>query len=89
GSVIVSKLLQEKDPNIGYNAKTHTFEDMFKAGVLDPTKVVRSALQNASSISGMVLTTEAMVTDIKDKKSKDEPDMGGMPGMGGMGPVMM
>ncbi len=92
GSVIVAKLLSEKDVNMGYNAKTDTFEDMFKAGVLDPTKVVRSALQNAASIAGMVLTTEAMVTDIKDKKGKDEPDMGGMggmPGMGGMGPVMM
>jgi chaperonin GroEL len=92
GSVIVARLLSETDVNMGYNAKTDTFEDMFKAGVLDPTKVVRSALQNAASIAGMVLTTEAMVTDIKDKKGRDEPDMsgmGGMPGMGGMGPVMM
>jgi len=90
GAVIVDALLRESNLNIGYNAKTDKFEDMFKAGVIDPTKVARSALQNAASIAGLILTTEAMVTDIKDKKGRDEPDMSAMGGMSGMGgPVMM
>jgi chaperonin GroEL len=88
GAVIVDTLLKEKDANIGYNAKTDTFEDLMKAGVIDPTKVTRSALQNAGSIASMVLTTEALVTDKPDKKN-DMPPMppGGMGGMGGM-PMM-
>ena len=67
---IISRLKSETDPNIGYNAKKDAYEDMFKAGVIDPTKVVRSALQNAASVAGMVLTTEALVTDYD--KEKDE-----------------
>ena len=81
GSVVVNRVLAEKDANVGYNAKTDGFEDLFKAGVIDPTKVARSALQNAASIASMVLTTEALVTDIPEKKD----DSGGMPPMGGMG----
>jgi len=60
-----------KDKNYGYNAKTEVFEDLFEAGVIDPVKVVRSSLQNASSVASMVLTTEALVTDFDDKKDKE------------------
>jgi chaperonin GroEL len=86
-SIIVDQLLKSDD-NIGYNAKTGVFEDMFKAGVIDPTKVTRTALQNAVSIGTMILITEAVVTDLPDKK--DGPGMPpmGMGGMGGM-PGMM
>jgi chaperonin GroEL len=70
GSIVVEKLKEAED-GMGYNAKTGTFEDLLKAGVVDPTKVVRSALQNAASIAGMVLTTEALVADIpKEEKKK-------------------
>lgn len=84
GSVIVEQLKREKE-NIGYNAKTDKFEDLFVAGVIDPTKVTRSALQNAASIAGMLLTTEAAVAEIpEDKKEPAMPHMGGMGGMPGM-----
>ncbi|MFH2021586.1 MAG: chaperonin GroEL [archaeon] len=88
-SIVIDMLLKSED-NIGYNAKTDTYEDMFKAGVIDPTKVTRTALQNAVSIGCMVLITEAVVTDLPDKKDKmpDMPMGGGMGGMGGM-PGMM
>ena len=66
----------------GYNAATDTYEDLVKAGVIDPTKVVRSALQNASSIASLLLTTEAMVSEIPEEK-KEAPAMPGG-GMGGM-----
>ncbi|MBP7563625.1 MAG: chaperonin GroEL, partial [Candidatus Cloacimonetes bacterium] len=65
----------------GYNAATSVFENLLTAGVIDPSKVVRSAVQNAISIAGLFLTTECLVTDIK----KDEPAMPANPGMGGMG----
>jgi chaperonin GroEL len=85
GSVIVDRLKKE-EIKIGYNAKTDKFEDLFKAGVIDPTKVTRTALQNAASIVGLILTTEAIVADKPEKK--DHPPMppmgGGMGGMGGM-----
>ncbi|MBD3203313.1 chaperonin GroEL [Candidatus Woesearchaeota archaeon] len=93
GSVLVHKL-KKSETNIGYNAKTDKIEDMFKAGVIDPTKVTRSALQNASSISGLILTTEAVVTDKPEKEDSSgggmppQMPMGGMGGMGGM-PGMM
>jgi chaperonin GroEL len=82
GSIIVQKVKEGKDANYGYNAATDTYEDMVKAGVIDPTKVVRSALQNASSIASLLLTTEAMVADIPEPKQ--EAPAGGGPG-GGMG----
>ena len=87
GSVIVGKLLEGKDDNIGYNAKTNEFTDMIKAGVIDPTKVVRSALQNAASVAGLLITTEAVVAEKPEPKDPmpAAPDMGGMGGMGGMG----
>ncbi|MEM4325927.1 MAG: chaperonin GroEL, partial [Candidatus Pacearchaeota archaeon] len=64
--------IKGKDKNYGYNAKTDTFEDLFKAGVIDPTKVVRNYLQNAASIASMILTTEALVTDFDVEKDKDK-----------------
>ena len=84
GSVIVSRV-RETDLNIGYNAATGEFEDLIAAGIIDPAKVVRSALQNAASIAGMVLTTEAIIAE-KPEKQAAAPDagMGGMGGMGGM-----
>ncbi len=84
---VVLNTISEEDGNFGYNASTDTFGDMFDMGILDPAKVVRSALQYASSVAGLMITTEAMVTDIPQD---DAPAMGGMPpgGMGGM-PGMM
>ena len=87
GSVIVGKLLESKDDNEGYDAVSGTFTDMIKAGVIDPTKVVRSAMQNAASVAALLITTEAMVADKPEPKeaAPAAPDMGGMGGMGGMG----
>jgi chaperonin GroEL len=65
GSVIVQKALSEKT-NVGYNAETDKFEDMIQAGIIDPTKVTRTALQNAASIAGLMLTTEALVSDMPE-----------------------
>jgi chaperonin GroEL len=81
GAVVIGKIHEHKDSNHGYNAATGNFEDLVKAGVIDPTKVTRTALQNAASIAGLMLTTEAMVADIPEKK---ESPMGGGHG-GGMG----
>ena len=83
GSIIVQKVKEGKDANYGYNAATDVYEDLVKAGVIDPTKVVRSALQNAASIASLLLTTEAMVADVPEPKS-DAP-AGGGGGGGGMG----
>jgi chaperonin GroEL len=66
GSVIVEKVRAEKNPNIGYNAETETFEDLVAAGVIDPAKVTRCALQNAASIAGLMLTTEALISELQD-----------------------
>ncbi|MFH1753844.1 MAG: chaperonin GroEL, partial [Candidatus Omnitrophota bacterium] len=87
-SVVIQRIKEEKT-NIGFNAETGEYTDMLKAGIIDPTKVTRSALQNAASIAGLMLTTEAMVTDIPedDKAPSGMPGGmgGGMPGgMGGM-----
>ncbi|MFY9688828.1 MAG: chaperonin GroEL, partial [Candidatus Acidiferrales bacterium] len=86
GAVIVGRIRESKDDNFGYNADTEEFGDLVKAGVIDPAKVTRLALQNAASIAGLMLTTEALVADIKedDKKSAAGGAGGGMPG-GGMG----
>ncbi|NIO15530.1 MAG: chaperonin GroEL [Deltaproteobacteria bacterium] len=85
GAVVVDKIVNMKG-NVGFNAATDEFEDMMKAGILDPTKVARSALQNASSIAGLMLTTECMVADKPEEKKGMEAPMppGGMGGMGGM-----
>jgi len=66
GAVIVEKVRAEKNPNIGYNAETETFEDLVAAGVIDPAKVTRCALQNAASIAGLMLTTEALISELQD-----------------------
>ncbi|MDQ8180213.1 chaperonin GroEL [Pelagicoccus sp. SDUM812005] len=88
GSVVVKEVLSQEG-NMGYNVATDTYEDLLKAGVVDPTKVTRSALQNAASISGLLLTTECMITDLpEDKSAGGAPDMSGMGGMGGMGGMM-
>jgi len=70
GSVVIEKLKAETNPNMGYDAKTDAYKDMIEAGIIDPVKVVRSALQNAASIAGLMLTTEALVADIPEKKSE-------------------
>ena len=87
GSVIVGKIKEGKSASEGYDAQTDNFVDMFKAGIIDPTKVVRTSLQNAASIAGVLITTEAMVADAPEDKAAAAPampDMGGMGGMGGM-----
>ena len=76
GAVVLGKVLESKDPNYGYNALTGEFEDLVKAGVLDPTKVVRTALQNAGSIASLMLTTEALISEIPEEK-KGAPMPGG------------
>jgi len=81
GAVIVEKLKGFKDIHTGYNAATGIYEDLFKAGVIDPAKVVRSAVQNATSIAGLFLTTECIITDIKEAEA---PAPMPNPGMGGM-----
>ncbi|NQW11938.1 MAG: chaperonin GroEL, partial [Alphaproteobacteria bacterium] len=84
GSVVVGKLMESKDHNWGFDAQTGKFVDMLKAGIIDPTKVVRSALQNAASIAGLLVTTEAMVADKPEPKGAGAGMPGGMGGMGGM-----
>lgn len=81
GSVIVKEVLSGKGQNHGYNVATGEFEDLVKAGVVDPTKVTRTALQNAASISGLLLTTECMITDIPEKEKAPAAPAGGMGGM--------
>jgi chaperonin GroEL len=84
GAVIVEKVQGDKNENFGFNAATEKFEDLVAAGVIDPAKVTRYALQNAASIAGLMLTTEAMIAELPDEKG--EGGMGGMGGgMGGMG----
>ena len=85
GSVVINEVKSQNNINFGYNAREGRFEDLVVAGIIDPTKVVRSALQNASSIAGLMLTTETMVADLP---KKDEPAMHGGGGMGGGMPMM-
>jgi len=82
GAVVVGKIRESKEPNFGYNAQTNAFEDLVKAGVIDPTKVTRTALQNAGSIASLMLTTEALVSEIPEEKKEPAMPHGG--GMGGM-----
>jgi chaperonin GroEL len=84
GAVVSGKVKEAKGPSAGYNAATGEYEDdMFKAGIIDPAKVVRSALQNAASVAGLMITTEVMITDLPEPKGS--APAGGMPGgMGGM-----
>ncbi len=85
-SVVLNKVSNDGKGNYGYNAATEEYGDMLKMGILDPTKVVRAALQHAASISGLMITTEAMITDAPQDSASAAPmpDMGGMGGMGGM-----
>jgi chaperonin GroEL len=83
GSIIVDRAKNEKK-GFGFDAQAMEWTDLVKAGIIDPAKVTRSALQNAASIAGMLLTTEAIVTDIPERKEPPAPGGGGMGGMGGM-----
>ena len=85
GAVVAGKLLESNDPSHGFNAQTGTYEDLVKAGIIDPTKVVRTALQDAASVSGLLITTEAMVAERPEKPAAGGMPPGGMDGMGGMG----
>jgi chaperonin GroEL len=82
GAIVVGKLSESKDINFGFNAQTMQYVDMFKEGIIDPTKVVRAALQDASSVASLIITTEALVTE---EPSEDKNPMPAAPGMGGMG----
>jgi chaperonin GroEL len=84
GAVVVGKLLESKNTNFGFNAQSNEYMDLVKAGVIDPAKVVRTALQDASSVAGLLITTQAMVAE----KPDDKPAMPAMPDMGGMGGMM-
>jgi chaperonin GroEL len=81
GSIVVAKVRASKERNFGYNAQTDTYEDLVKAGVIDPTKVARTALQNAASIAGLLLTTECVVVEKKEEKPATAGAGGGMGGM--------
>jgi chaperonin GroEL len=83
GAVVAGKLIDGNNESMGFNAQTDTYENLVKAGVVDPTKVVRTALQDAASVAGLLITTEAAVSEVPE----DKPAMpgGGMPDMGGMG----
>lgn len=80
GSVIVERM-KNADPGVGFNAATNEWVNMLEAGIVDPTKVTRSALQHAASVAAMFLTTEAVVANIPEEKGNEAPQMGGMPGM--------
>jgi len=87
GAVVVGKLLDSTDASLGYDAQSGEYCDLVARGIIDPTKVVRSALVDAASIASLMTTTEAMVVELPDDKPAGPPggDMGGMGGMGGMG----
>jgi len=79
GSVVLNKVLEGKD-DFGFNAQTEEYENLLAAGVIDPTKVVRFAIQNAASVSALMLTTEAMIAEKPEKKKEPAMPPGGMPG---------
>ncbi|MEX2128369.1 MAG: chaperonin GroEL [Xanthobacteraceae bacterium] len=82
GSIVVGRVLESKDPEYGFDAQNETYVDMYKAGIVDPAKVVRTALQDAASVAGLLITTEAMVAELPKKETPAMPGGGG--GMGGM-----
>ena len=88
GSVVAGKIRESNDKAFGFNAQTEEYGDMFKFGVIDPAKVVRTALQDAASVAGLLITTEAMVADKPAKEGAGGMPGGGMPDMGGMGGMM-
>jgi chaperonin GroEL len=81
GSIVVERVRESKEKNFGYNAQTDGYEDLVKSGVIDPTKVTRTALQNAASIAGLLLTTECVVVEKKEDKPAPPAPPGGMGGM--------
>ena len=85
GEVIVGKLLEQNDPRYGYDAATGNYVDMVQAGIIDPTKVVRTALQDASSVAALMVTTEAAIAELPADTSAPQMGGGGGGGMGGMG----
>ncbi|HYV87436.1 MAG TPA: TCP-1/cpn60 chaperonin family protein, partial [Candidatus Polarisedimenticolia bacterium] len=80
GGVVAGRLIDGNDQNMGFNAQTEVYENLVQAGVIDPTKVVRSALQDAASVAGLLITTEAAIAEVSDDKNTAAPAMGG--GMG-------
>jgi chaperonin GroEL len=84
GSIVVGKIGENASETYGFNAQTEEFVDMIKAGIVDPAKVVRTALQDAASVSGLLVTTEAMIADKPKKDGGPQMPMGGGGGMGGM-----
>ncbi|HEX7851533.1 MAG TPA: TCP-1/cpn60 chaperonin family protein, partial [Sphingomonas sp.] len=84
GAVISGKLLESNDPSLGFNAQTDVYENLVTAGVIDPTKVVRTALQDAASVAGLLITTEATIAELPEDKPAMPMGGGGMGGMGGM-----
>jgi chaperonin GroEL len=88
GSVVAGKVRESKDKNFGFNAQTEEYGDMFKFGVIDPAKVVRTALEDAASVASLLITTEAMIADRPEPKSAGGMGGGGMGGMGGMDGMM-
>jgi chaperonin GroEL len=84
GAVVIGRIRDSKEENFGFNAETGEYGDMIKMGIIDPAKVTRLALQNAASIAGLMLTTEALIADIKEE-NKAAAAGGGAPGAGGMG----
>jgi chaperonin GroEL len=85
GSIVVAKVRENGSPSFGYNARTDVYEDLVQAGVIDPTKVTRTALQNAASIAGLLLTTESVVVERPEPKGAGGPAGGGGGMGGGMG----
>jgi chaperonin GroEL len=88
GSVVAGKVMESNDASFGFNAQTEEYGDMFKYGVIDPAKVVRTALQDAASVAGLLITTEAMIADKPEPKGQGGMPGGGMGGMGGMDGMM-
>ncbi len=85
GSIVVGKVLENKSDTFGFNAQTEEYVDMLQAGILDPAKVVRCALQDAASVAGLLITTEAMIAETPKDAAPMPAGGGGMGGMGGMG----
>jgi chaperonin GroEL len=85
GSIVVSKILANDSSTYGFDAQTEEYGDLLKAGIVDPAKVVRTALQDAASVAGLLVTTEAMVAEAPKKESAPAMPGGGGGGMGGMG----
>ena len=88
GSVVAGKVRESSDRNFGFDAQLEVYGDLMKAGIIDPAKVVRTALEDAASVAGLLITTEAMVAEKPEPKGQGGAGMGDMGGMGGMGGMM-